>query len=283
MMLGAANAVLIWKILRPIGPVAAAFGGFCYAVFYPAIYSDKSTLLESPATTALLIVILLLQPLVHADSLPHGKVLTAGALLGLAMTIKIWGVVTLLIVLGWLLLLRRYGVALHVLLASAAATMVICLPFFVAAPTAMWNQIFRDQIFRRPTDVTSHERLDQMTGLSIISRPYPPAITVAAVVALLGCAALAWSYREARLPVLLMLGQGLYLLVIPMWFPHFAGFAAAPIALVSSPPEHCSSTRATRRPLPSIADCPINSERSPPPPRDVLRPTTPLPWWQRIP
>lgn len=233
MLLGAANAVLIWKILRPIGPVAAAFGGFCYAVFYPAIYSDKSTLLESPATTALLIVILLLQPLVHADSLPHGKVVTAGALLGLAMTIKIWGVVTLLIVLGWLLLLRRYGVALHVLLASAAATMVICLPFFVAAPTAMWNQIFRDQIFRRPTDVTSHERLDQMTGLSIISRPYPPAITVAAVVALLGCAALAWSYREARLPVLLMLGQGLYLLVIPVWFPHFAGFAAAPIALVA--------------------------------------------------
>ena len=95
-------------------------------MFYPAIYSDKSTLLESPATTALLIVILLLQPLVHADSLPHGKALIAGALLGLAMTIKIWGVVTLLIVLGWLLLLRRYGVALRVLIASAAAATVIC-------------------------------------------------------------------------------------------------------------------------------------------------------------
>ena len=65
MLLGAANAVLIWKILRPIGLIAAAFGGFGYAVFYPAIYSDNSTLLESPATTALLIAILLLQPLVH--------------------------------------------------------------------------------------------------------------------------------------------------------------------------------------------------------------------------
>ncbi len=233
MLLGAANAVLIWKILRPIGPIAAAFGGFSYAVFYPAIYSDKSTLLEGPATTALLIAILLLQPLVHTDSLPHGKALIAGALLGLAMTIKIWGVVTLLIVLGWLLLLRRYGVALRVLIASAAAATVICLPFFVAAPTAMWNQIVRDQLFRRASDVTSLERLDQMAGLSIISRPYPPAITVAVVVALLGCAALAWSYREARLPVLLMLGQGLYLLVIPMWFPHFAGFTAAPVALTA--------------------------------------------------
>ena len=233
MLLGALNAVLIWKILRPIGPVAAAFGGFSYAVFYPAIYSDKSTLLESPATTALLIVVLLLQPLTHADSLPHSKALIAGAVLGVAMTIKIWGVVTLLIVLGWLLLIRRYGVALRVLIASAAATTVICLPFFVAAPTAMWNQVIRDQLFRGVSAVTSLERLDQMVGLSIISRSYPPAIIVAAVVALLGCAALAWSYREARLPVLLMLGQGLYLLVVPIWFFHFVSFTAAPIALTA--------------------------------------------------
>lgn len=233
MLLGAANAVLIWKILRPIGLVAAAFGGFGYAVFHPAVYSDKSTLLESPATTALLIAILLLQPLVRAESLPHGRAIVAGALLGLSMTIKVWGVVTLLIVLGWLLLLRRYGDALRVLIASAAATTVICLPFFAAAPSAMWNQIVRDQLIREVGVVATLERLDRMVGLGIISRPYPPAITVAVVVVLLGCAALAWSYREARLPVLLMLGQGLYLLISPMWFPHFAGFTAAPIALTA--------------------------------------------------
>ena len=230
MLLGAANAVLIWKILRPIGLVAAAFGGFGYAVFHPAVYSDKSTLLESPATTALLIAILLLQPLVRADSLPHSRAIVAGALLGLSMTIKIWGVVTLLIVLGWLLLLRRYGVALRVLIASAAATTVICLPFFAAAPTAMWNQIVRDQLIRGLGVVPTLERLDRMVGLGIITRSYPQAITVAVVIVLLGCAALAWSYREARLPVLLMLGQGLYLLIIPVWFAHFAGFTAAPIA-----------------------------------------------------
>ena len=234
MLLGAANAVLIWKILRPIGLVAAAFGGFGYAVFHPAVYSDKSTLLESPATTALLIAILLLQPLVRADSLPHSKAIAAGALLGLAMTIKIWGVVTLLIVLGWLLLLRRYGAALRVLIASAAAATVICLPFFAAAPTAMWNQIVRDQLTGAasvPSPPSSGSI--EIVGLGIVSRPYPSAITVAAVVALLGCAALAWSYREARLPVLLMLGQGLYLLIIPIWFPHFAGFTAGPVALTA--------------------------------------------------
>jgi alpha-1,2-mannosyltransferase len=233
MLLGAANAVLIWKILRPIGLVAAATGGFGYAVFQPAVYSDKSTLLEGPATTALLIAILLLQPLARSDSLPHGRALVAGALLGLSMTIKIWGVVTLLIVLGWLLLLRRYRVALRVLIASAVATTVICLPFFAAAPTAMWHQVVRDQLTRDARAVPTLDRLDRIVGLDIFSRSYPPAITVAAVVVLLGCAALAWSYREARLPVLLMLGQGLYLLIIPMWFPHFAGFTAAPVALTA--------------------------------------------------
>jgi alpha-1,2-mannosyltransferase len=54
---------------------------------------------------------------------------------------------------------------------------------------------------------------------------------VIAVIALLCCAALAWSYREARLPVLLMLGQGAFLLTTPTWFPHFASFVAGPIAL----------------------------------------------------
>jgi hypothetical protein len=55
---------------------------------------------------------------------------------------------------------------------------------------------------------------------------------VAAVAALLFCAALAWSYREARLPVLLTLAQGTFLLITPTWFPHFAGFTAAPVTLV---------------------------------------------------
>jgi alpha-1,2-mannosyltransferase len=231
MVLGAVNAVLVSRILRPVGMVAAVFGGLGYAVFYPAVYSEKSTLLECPATTALLLAMLLLQPLVHDTSLPRGKAFAAGALLGLTITIKVWGVVTVLIVLGWLLLLRRYGAALRVMIGSAVSATVICLPFFAAAPTAMWNQIVRDQVSRRGgNDVTVLWRLDEIAGLGIIGRPHMP-ITVVALIALLGCAALAWGYREARLAVLLMLGQGLFLLTTPTWFAHFAGFTAAPIAL----------------------------------------------------
>jgi len=231
MVLGAVNAVLIWRILRPVGMVAAVFGGLVYAVFHPAVYADKSTLLECPATTALLIAILLLQPLVHDSSLPRGRTLAAGALLGLTITIKVWGVVTVLIVLAWLLLLRRYSAALRVVIGAAVAATVICLPFFAAAPTAMWNQIVRDQLFRRAgRGRTILDRLDVMTGLGIVGRS-STALTVAAVTALLCCAALAWTCREARLPVLLMLGQSTFLLATPTWFPHFAGFIAGPVAL----------------------------------------------------
>jgi alpha-1,2-mannosyltransferase len=232
MVLGAVNAVLIWKILRPIGPVAGLFGGFGYAVLYPAVYVEKSTLLEAPATTALLIAMVLLQPVTQLSALARGSAFAAGALLGLATTIKIWGVLTLVIVLGWLLLERRFRVALQVMIASAASVTIICLPFFVAAPTAMWNQIVRDQFFRRRrVGITILDRLQEWAGLGIVERSLPTAITVAAVAALLCAAALAWRYREAQLAVLLMLVQGTFLLITPVWFLHFAALTAAPVAL----------------------------------------------------
>jgi len=231
MLLGAVNAVLIWRILRPIGLVGAVFGGLSYAVFYPAVYADKSTLLESPATTALLIAIILLEPLVQGRSLPRGRGFAAGALLGLALTIKVWGVVTIVIVLGWLLVTRRFRAAIQVLIGSALTAALICLPFFVAAPAAMWNQIVRDQLFRHGGNgVPIMGRLDKIVGLGIVGRPHLM-ITVIAVLALLCCAALAWSYRQTRLPVALLLGQTAFLLVTPTWFPHYAGFTAAPVAL----------------------------------------------------
>jgi alpha-1,2-mannosyltransferase len=179
-----------------------------------------------------LIAILLLQPLINSSSTAVWKVYVAGALLGLTVAIKIWGLVTVVIVLAWLLLIRRFRAALQTLIGSAAAAALICLPFFFVAPTAMWNMIIRDQLFRRGGSgrPTLH-RLDAMTGLSIVDRSYPAAVTVAAVVALLGCAALAWTYHHARLPVLLRVGQGAFLLITPTWFLHFAGFIAGPVTL----------------------------------------------------
>jgi alpha-1,2-mannosyltransferase len=232
MLLGAANAVLIWKILRPVGPVAALFGGFGYAVLYPAVYVEKSTLLEGPATTALLIAMVLLERVAQGGYIARSRALAAGALLGLATAIKIWGVLTLLIILGWLLFVRRFRVALQVMIASAVSVTIICLPFFVRAPTAMWNQIVRDQ-FARPRDggVTILDRLQGLAGLDIVDRSLPAAISVAAVAALLCAAALAWKYPEAQLAVLLMIIQGAFLLLTPLFFPQFPALIAPAVAI----------------------------------------------------
>jgi uncharacterized membrane protein len=51
--------------------------------------------------------------------------------------------------LAGLLVLRRFRAAVQMLIGSALAAALICLPFFAAAPTAMWNQTVRDQIHRR--------------------------------------------------------------------------------------------------------------------------------------
>jgi alpha-1,2-mannosyltransferase len=125
MLLGALNAVLIWRILRPIGLISALLGALSYAVFYPAVYADHTTLLESPATTALLIAILLLEPLSNAGNLSRTRGFAAGAVLGLTVAIKIWGVVTVVIVLGWLLVIRRFRAALQVAIGCAASAGLI--------------------------------------------------------------------------------------------------------------------------------------------------------------
>jgi hypothetical protein len=95
----------------------------------------------------------------------------------------------------------------------------------------MWHQLVRDQIVRHANrGVTLLGRLDEIAGLGIVHRPHA-SITVIAAIALLFCAGLAWTYREAQLPVLLLLGQGAFLLVTPTWFPHYAGFTAAPVVI----------------------------------------------------
>jgi alpha-1,2-mannosyltransferase len=57
---GALNAVLVSRILRPLGVPVALVGGLFFAVFYPAVFVEHSTLLEAPASTATLVALLLL-------------------------------------------------------------------------------------------------------------------------------------------------------------------------------------------------------------------------------
>ena len=103
MLFGVASAVLVCLILRPLGLIAAAAGGLFYAVFYPAVYAEHTTLLEAPGNTALLVEIWLLNRARGSGPGRHVQrlLVVAGALLGLSAGLKIWGVVVIVLVVSW--------------------------------------------------------------------------------------------------------------------------------------------------------------------------------------
>lgn len=237
MALGGVNALLVSRFLRPNGRFAAWFGGLFYALFWPAIYSEHTVLLEGLANTFLLIALLLVVPIAAAargSGAPGAaKLVAAGVLLGLAATIKIWGVVPILVLFGWLAVWFGWRPAWLFLAGGAAGTTAICLPFFVQAPRRMWRMVVVDQVERNDTGLALFERLNEIVGLTL-HRP-PDRITPLLVVAwaLLAASTLAaWRVQRARPVVLLMVALGVLLFVTPTWFVHYTALTAAVMAIV---------------------------------------------------
>ena len=135
MALGAVNAVLVTRILRDRGLVPAAIGGLGYAVFFPAAYLDHYTSLETPATTCLLLGVLLLVRTSPASRIGPRTALAVGALVGAGAAFKIWGVVPAGAVLLWCMATSGWRRALVATSGVGLGAAAICLPFF-ALPRA---------------------------------------------------------------------------------------------------------------------------------------------------
>jgi alpha-1,2-mannosyltransferase len=228
--IGALNAVLVSRILRPLGVLAALVGGLFYAVFYPAVFIERSTLLEAPAATVTLVALLLLTRAHAADRIALRVILVAGALLGVSAGIKIWGMVVLLAVLGWTWITYGARRGLLLLVGAGVGATVVCLPFFAAAPGSMWRMVVLDQLGRPRSTVGLGQRLTDMVGLSPL---HVGAVFLAAVlvVAAVGCV-LALRSRQGRLAVVVLLASSALLLCTPPWFTHYAGLTAAPAAIM---------------------------------------------------
>lgn len=233
MALGGANAVLAGVVLRPLGRVAAVLGALFYSLFFPAIYSEHTLLLEAPATTALLGSLALLRSLDRYASLSMRTVLLAGALAGVSPAIKIWGVVPVLLVVGWLAIARGWRLGGYYLAGVMLSCAAVCMPFFLAAPSSMWRMVVRDQLGRRPGRWNPVERINQMTGLSLHGNTREFTIATAVALLLVAAAVLACFLRRGlRLPVVLVSGTALVLMTTPYWFFHYTAFIAAPAALL---------------------------------------------------
>ena len=232
MVLGAVNALLVGRVLLPLGASAALVGAVGYAVYFPAVYSEHTLLLESPATTCLLVSLVLLRVTASAPDASRVRVVVAGAVLGAAITLKIWGVVPVAVVMAWFLLRRRGGDSLRLLAGGVAVCVVICLPFFLADPAAMWQMVVLDQVGRRPLDRDLADQVSQLVGVSLWTGTGASWMLGLALV--VGAAAVLATLlgRRTRLLGVLLVALVVLVMSTPSWFLHYAALTAAPAALV---------------------------------------------------
>ncbi len=174
---GVLNAVLIARILRRRGLVAALVGGLGYAFWGPAIAAERSIYLEPFIGLGLLIAFAALARRHDApadgdtragrDALAGRALAVAGIALGVAATFKVWVVLDLAVV--GLLVLARHGVRGAVRWVGWVLVGVapIVLPFAWAAPRAMWDDVVLAQIGRPRTAGLLHERLAELGPVGV--------------------------------------------------------------------------------------------------------------------
>lgn len=234
MALGALNAVLCALVLLPQGRRAAVIAGLLYALFFGGIYIEHTVLLEAPATTVLLLALVLTRALGSGEGVPTANYIAAGLLLGLSPAVKIWGVVAVAVVAGGLAWRRGRRRGLTVLLSATASCTIACLPFFLAAPRAMWQMVVADQLGRRRDPLNLVERVDDMLGLSLWTTGQPRLHLGTALMIILVLASLLSCVLsvELRLLAALLITHVSLLAVTPVWFQHYSGLLAAPLVLV---------------------------------------------------
>lgn len=233
MLLGGVNAVLCALVLRPLSRVAGLVAGLCYALSLGAVYVEHTMLLEAPATTTLLAALVVTRLLGAGDTIRTRHYVLAGLLLGFSPVLKIWGVIPLLVIVIAIWARRGRRPGLVTLGAAAGMCAVSCLPFFVAAPVQMWRMVIVAQLGRRRVHESPAERLTDVLGL----RGWAPdrtqwnAVLILAVTLLVVCLVLCLLRAELRVIAALLITHGALVMTTPMWFIHYAGLTAAPIAL----------------------------------------------------
>jgi alpha-1,2-mannosyltransferase len=228
---GGLNAALAMRIARRYGLVAAAIAGVGYAVFFPAAYTERSTLLEPLGTCGLLLAVLLAE---RAARAPRFGMLLAGAAAGVAMGMRIWYVVPVALIAA-----VHWRSAVRFALGAAIASAAICLPFLVASPAAMVREVVLDQLGRpRMTTPSLFKRVATVLGATDLHLPQPWSallsvnkVGLVLLVGLVACCAVAFTVRGARLYPLTAIAAVVVLLASPSFFLHYAALAAPWVVL----------------------------------------------------
>jgi alpha-1,2-mannosyltransferase len=232
-LLGGVNAILCGLVLRPLSRVAGLVAALFYALSIGAVYVEHTALLEAPATTALLLGLLITRLPGSGDGIHTRHYVLAGLVLGLSPVLKIWGVVAVLVVVVAIWAQRGRRPAVVTLAASVVSCAAACLPFFLAAPREMWRMVVVAQVGRRRANERVSDRLSDVLGVR--EWGYGSGLwsvwLVIMVVAVLGATVICLIVADLRVVAALMITHGLLVMTTPMWFLHYAGLTAAPLAL----------------------------------------------------
>ncbi|MCU1473308.1 hypothetical protein [Amnibacterium sp.] len=228
---GGVNAALIMRIAHRFGVVAALTAGVGYAVFFPAAYSERSTLLEPLGTCGLLLAVLLAD---RAARHPRTGMLLAGAAAGAAIGMRIWYVVP-----AALIAAVHWRSAARFVIGAGTAAAAIYGPFLLVSPAALLQQVVLDQLGRqRTTTVPVQERLSTLLGAMPLhlSQPWsallsPTKVGPLLLIGLLACCIVTLGVRGARLHPLAALAGIAVLLASPSYFLHYGALTAPWIVL----------------------------------------------------
>jgi alpha-1,2-mannosyltransferase len=232
-VLGGVNAALVARVAARHGRLAAGVGGLCYALWFPAVFAERTTLLEPLGNTALLVALLLLG---RTDRTPSARAqLLAGAVVGLGVCVKLWMVAPLAVLVVWQLLGPGWRAAARVAGGAVLVGAVVATPF-AGSSRSMFRMLVLDQL-GRVSELSTARRITGIAGL----RPWATVLGdtatlgVLAVGALVAAAAMVTAWRAggpARWYVCLLVVNVAVVLAIAPNFDHYYTFAAVPWALV---------------------------------------------------
>jgi alpha-1,2-mannosyltransferase len=232
-LLGAVSTALVFVVVRSRGLGPALAAATFYALFVPAVVGEDNTTLEAIGSVCLLGALALLVRQWDGRRAATAGLVVAGALLGLSTATKIWGVVVVVVVVAWTwrrLGLRRAGLVLG---GAVGVTVVVCLPFFAAAPATMWRMVVFDQIGRRRVSEPLTGRITDTLGLSVL-RDHAGTGLLAAVGLVLLLAVVVLAVRDplGRFAALLFAVTFALLMWTPPWSLQYTPLSAPAAALL---------------------------------------------------
>ncbi|WP_446666914.1 glycosyltransferase 87 family protein [Flexivirga sp. B27] len=235
-IIGAANAVLVVVVCRRLG--IARRGAICAGLFYAAWFGSVSAEFDvklEPLGNLLLLLGLL--ALLRGQRRPtRWSAFLAGAVIGLPLAVKVWWIVPIVLILAWHGWCRHsVRAAGRALLGAAVSVSVVCLPFFLADPSAMWHSVVTGQL-GRPRTASLVDRLAGMSAVPELSKHLSAhqlfLCAVVFVVFFAAVVAFAWrGAHRARFLTLVMLAQFVVLMAAPSWFEYYSDYLAVGIAV----------------------------------------------------